>query len=1147
MAKVLTGLFGGNKQTSPPAIAARINSSVQGLPVPFLLGGLVRIGGTVIDYFDFISYQLSDPSSGGKGGVAGGGGKGQGTTGYSASIDIAICAGPIDATGTFFTNGAADDGVGAAAEVFLGTFTQGPWGAAEAFDPNRTNTYRGIAHFGLAGYALGSSPTLPNVTVLVASTNIGFLPGRDDGDPTQALIIYLTDPFNGLGFPSGRIGTLAGTPSSWQSYAKALGLAVSPVLTAQVQGSAPVTDLLTATNSEAVWQDGLFTVIPYGDRAIQQGQVSQISEPHTVPVAATNAQSSIQVGNSGSFVADKGVTYASGAPLLAVNQYPTVVGTYFYAGNGIYWFSFLDNNQSINIAYTWAATASYTPNVESVYDFTLDDYLPNQGTIGQGLSGGSSPLAVVRKSRDLIANDVKVEFLDSANNYNPVVVERMAEAQIVRFGRTRAADTRQLHLFTLASAAVQSCQLQLIRQQSTPRQYQWTVGGHFILVVGLMDVVTHTLPQRNMLRRAVRVTEILENQDGSLTYTGEDFAGTASSPVYGTQATSGFGLNFNANPGAINPPIIFEPTDELAATMIPGGGLCIAAAVSGQNTELYGGCNVWASYDPAGPYQQVASIFGASRMGVLTAPLPGLTANPTGQTIDQVNTLAVDLSESLGTLDSGTVLDATSLNTRCIVGGTEVVAYETATLTATSKYNLTYLVRGAYGTEDEIATWPAGATFARLDAGVQAFHFDQSRIGATLYLKFQAFNTYRGGAQDLSEISAVTYTITGSALYSPLPDVANLRTAYLDGRTKIDWDEIDDFRSVMYEIRLGASWASGLTLGIQAHPPFAVPGDGQYWVAAVSQPAAGRTIYSETPSSILIEGSLISGNILIVWDEAGTGWSGTFTGGAGKDATINAIRTGGAGNILTDPSILTTPDVLDFGGEGNGSYEIPASHWIDAGYNTQLALGVAYQGQGVPVGQNILTIADFLNTPDILGSASTQYVDVHIEVAIGQDSNLDVFAPADIYAEPDAFRANITWSAWQKFTPGVYPGRFAKFRVILNTIDPATIAYCVKFIFQALIPARVDQVNNVTVPASGLAITFTPNGTTTPRPFNGGPKVSGSSSNANVPAWNASITNATPGDDVIVSNLTLTGCTVFVQNGGIDVTRAGVNLQFFGY
>ena len=113
-------------------------------------------------------------------------------------------------------------------------------------------------------------------------------------------------------------------------------------------------------------------------------------------------------------------------------------------------------------------------------------------------------------------------------------------------------------------------------------------------------------------------------------------------------------------------------------------------------------------------------------MGVTTADLPSVGVNPAGQTIDQANTLAVDLTESGGTLASGTQADALALNTRCYVGpiihgGGEIVSYETAALMQTNKYNLTYLVRGAYGTESDIADHPIGTPFARLDANVFAF------------------------------------------------------------------------------------------------------------------------------------------------------------------------------------------------------------------------------------------------------------------------------------------------------------------------------------------------------------------------------------------------------------------------------------------
>src|SRR5260370_34678863 len=95
------------------------------------------------------------------------------------------------------------------------------------------------------------------------------------------------------------------------------------------------------------------------------------------------------------------------------------------------------------------------------------------------------------------------------------------------------------------------------------------------------------------------------------------------------------------------------------------------------------------------------------REGVLTAPLPN-HADP-----DTADTLSVDLTESHGQLLSGTPADADAFVTLCYCDG-ELVAYQTATLTAAYRYNLTYLRRGVYGTP--IGAHSAGAEFARFRA-----------------------------------------------------------------------------------------------------------------------------------------------------------------------------------------------------------------------------------------------------------------------------------------------------------------------------------------------------------------------------------------------------------------------------------------------
>src|SRR5262249_21175141 len=150
------------------------------------------------------------------------------------------------------------------------------------------------------------------------------------------------------------------------------------------------------------------------------------------------------------------------------------------------------------------------------YDFTLDDFLPNQATVGSGLGGEKSPLNVVRKSRDQIQNIVKVEYLDRSNTYNPVTLE--------------------------------------------------VIGRHFLLILELMALATVTEPGQGLFNQPVRITEIQENPDFSLTITAEEFLGTVSAPQFGTQPQLGTEINYNAAPGQVNAPILFEGTDELNQT-----------------------------------------------------------------------------------------------------------------------------------------------------------------------------------------------------------------------------------------------------------------------------------------------------------------------------------------------------------------------------------------------------------------------------------------------------------------------------------------------------------------------------------------------------------------------------------------------------
>ena len=672
--------------------------------------------------------------------------------------------------------------------------------------------------------------------------------------------------------------------------------------------------------------------------------------------------------------------------------------------------------------------------------------------------------------------------------------------------------------------------------------------------------------------------------------------GTAQAPLFGIEAAAGFVSLADADPGDINPPIIFEPTSE----MLSGASQEIWGAISGGPN--WGGCYIWASTDGIN-YRQVAKLAGPARMGYTTTQLDPAPINDTGQTIDQAHTVGVDLTESAGVLASASsAADAQALHTRCYLDG-EIIAYQTAALTATNEYTLSYLIRGAYGTESKIVTHPAGRPFARLDAGIFQFPIDTSLVGQTILLKFQSFNTYGFNPQSLASVGSYPYTVQGLAGASPLPNVLNLSSTTVDNRLVMTWDEIGDrdFRNgIFYEIRAGSTPDGGVTLGIVAHPPFVFPaGTNTYWIAGWCQPSPGVIVRSESWASIAVSNAQVPTNILATFDEKALGWPGTFTMGAGVDTGLNAVRTGGTGNILAEAVLATitagtytsgtgavsltlssphglnpgdqalianatgtgsfasingvqtttagttgstlnytiatgltmtitggnyiNADVLNQGGEQNGVYD--PGQVVDVGRTDTCAVYCQTTATGVPVGQNILAIADILSAADILGGASAGFVNVYPEIAFGGTN-----PPTN----------------WQKFAPGRFTGRYFKIRWQLQTFDPNTIAYLLTGSWQVDVPDRIDHpLINATLGSGGLAITFTPDGSGTPAAFNGGPD-GGTGNPAVIVTWSGS--DKATGDFEVVTGLSKTSCTVTIKNAaGSAVSRQNVSIYVEGW
>ncbi len=86
----------------------------------------------------------------------------------------------------------------------------------------------------------------------------------------------------------------------------------------------------------------------------------------------------------------------------------------------------------------------------------------------------------------------------------------------------------------------------------------------------------------------------------------------------------------------------------------------------------------------------------------------------------------------------------------------ELLAYENATLVSGYAYNLIGLARGLSGSS--AAFHSTGAAFARLDGAIVKYDLPPNLVGQTIYFKFQSFNVFGGGLEDLSTCAVYTFT-----------------------------------------------------------------------------------------------------------------------------------------------------------------------------------------------------------------------------------------------------------------------------------------------------------------------------------------------------------------------------------------------------
>ena len=257
--------------------ALRVQTSAYGLCIPVIFG-TARVSGNLIDYVDFNAVAHTETqSAGGKGG----GGGGSTNTTYTYSVTFAMALQGDQSAGVLGYWAGKDvytDPGSAAADfdVFLGAPGQTPWAYMVGAHPDHADAYPGTTYVARAGYDLGNSDALPNLSFEVAG--LALAAGKQDANAADVLLNILTSTARGSLWPSANVGDL----TAYATWCRAAGLLISPAYTQQAELQSYITEMLGATNADVVWSGDQLKVIPYADEPVTGDGVTYT--PNTTPV-----------------------------------------------------------------------------------------------------------------------------------------------------------------------------------------------------------------------------------------------------------------------------------------------------------------------------------------------------------------------------------------------------------------------------------------------------------------------------------------------------------------------------------------------------------------------------------------------------------------------------------------------------------------------------------------------------------------------------------------------------------------------------------------------------------------------------------------------------------------------------------------------
>lgn len=963
----MSGLLGGGKNTntSAPVLAGlRVQTSVYGIPIPIVWGN-ARISANLLWYGDFTAIpHTSTQAAGGKGG---GGSYSSTTYSYQAAGFMGLCEGPISGIGQAWvakdrvsaTGAVSKGGLGLA--INLGNYPQAIWGYLTTNHPSEAIGYSGVAAAYSATYQLTDTAQMQNCTFEVQGrlpygstgqvgkaftvttgttswdttennagqvvnctahglinnqcvrlTTTGNLPAPLTLNTDYYVIykdpnsLYLALAPNGGALPwppNETTFALSGNAWSLKAYSTSYPGSGTHTITPYVQGSNPK-DIITDFLTNAIY--GVRSTFP----------VDAMSSYSDYCVASGLFLSPALIGQAAAHQLITDITdMTNAAPVWSEGVLKVIpYGDTSITGNG----------------------TTYTPNTTPQYDLNDDDFLSDRST---------DPIIITRSSPADAFNQVQVSYLDRTNQYNPAVEEAKDQSNIDLYGLRPMAQLKYDYI-TDSVAARTVAQLKLQRSLYVRNTYAFKLSWKYARLEP-MDLVTLTDSALGLNKLVVRITEVEESSDEELTILAEDYPNNnASATLYASQATGGFNLNANADPGLANAPLLFDAPGILTAS---GYELWIAAA----GWTQWGGAEVWVSTDNTS-YKKVGTINGGARYGVTTSTFTA------GSDPDVTHNCPVDLTNSLGVMSGGAVADADNHVTLALLndpGQPEIIAYSTANLTAAYKYNLTgYIRRGVFNTSNVSHT--SGTPFVLLDNAIFKYPYDPTWIGKTVYVKLLSFNNYGSALYTLDAVQPLS-TVIGGSISLP-SDVTGLTCSQNGNVVVFQWDHSPDSVGYIagfefrYDVLGATSWGAAtpitrVTKGTQITTAKVPPGS--WTLMAKEVDVSGN--YSRNAAMFNI--TVSNFNVVIATRSEAPSWPGTtanmvrhWTGVIYPDSQVVANVTGNAAGPAANMTLFNTFCYNPF---PNWSYTCPL---INSGFASIDRVWSSVSGYVPPSGTGIV-------------------------------------------------------------------------------------------------------------------------------------------------------------------------------------------------